>query len=242
MMKYLLCLCFAIFAAQAQSEGQALLIGGVSFQPDTAQIAELPASEADVIAQTMAVFGKRRDTRMEMVLSQGLKHGTVASERARRLKAELKRIQPKSQGSFALRFSSAVSKDAAEIWIAPTKSYDPFCPWKIELQLDGWAGAIEIAAGIENELSVTPELSYRFRANPDVPYSKSVVECADRETGQLSQTCNVFLLASDEPIQPMTLPEIKLALLSLGKGSGAALLPSNLSGMAACQMRLNVQN
>lgn len=220
-------------------------LADISFGSGAEEPDPLEPQIAAMLARTMVLFGTRRDLIVEIAMSENLMIGTLASRRSRNLLRVLSAIAPIAP-SVALRivFDPAISTDRAVVSIVAPQEVQSFCPWQIEVELEGWPGPVQFQAGIERQVAVAPDLDLRFRPNPDLLHHRSLMECADgfEMHGDLvlpeSGNCSVFLIASNEPIPRLELPQIKLALLGYGKGTGAALLPTALSGSAICQVDL----
>jgi len=247
-MRSLLTLILVILASVAYAnDDRGLVLGEFKFATGSSVLSDRQNTDTlRMIASTLALFGNRRDVSLVLSVSRDHLVGTLAAERRGSIIARLGEFEPgASDVVVELDFLSDQSPDLASLAIVPNPNVSAFCPWTIQAQLNGWSEAIRFAAGIERRLPQSPSLALRFKANAEVPYSKSLVECGhdfsipNGEHSGARSSCTVFLISSVDPIRPITLREIRSALLRHGKGTGSALLPTSLSGSLICEIGLS---
>lgn len=219
----------------------ALTLGHITFQPGNARI-EHSETHAPwhLIASTIRLFADRRDVALTLTVPEEDLIGTLSATRRLAILKAAKLPPTFLPGNLELEFSSTQPSNTATLQLRSRGSSSAFCPWTIETKLEGWDHPISIPAGVERSFPSSQELVSRFMPHPKVPHSKLLIECEGTSDAApaLGTACSVFLISADRPIKPIAIPEIRSALLAQGKGSGAALLPTALSGSVICEIRL----
>jgi len=219
--------------------GDGLVLGEFRFITSSAELdPKVDQENWQMLAETYVLFGNRRDVSLVASVSENHLLGTLAAERRNKIYQLIREFGMNTADAVvSLDFSADQNPDVLTLQLVPNEEASAFCPWHVVAQLDGWTEAIQFPAGIERTVPQSARLAVRFVAEPTVPYSKSIIECDGEQS-----SCFVFLISSSEPIKAITLPEIRSALLDQGKGTGAALLPTALSGSTICEIGIGPDN